>query len=60
MYYIKNGLLIKMQIATLQEHTLNKEVPWFRMCIIFFTLQRVVKAVTVEKENSTSVTHLKL
>lgn len=50
MYYIKSGLLIKMQIATLQEHTLNKEVTWFRMCIIYFILQGVVKPVTVGKE----------
>lgn len=50
MYYIKSELLIKMQIATLQEHTLNKVVPWFRVCIIYFILQRVVKPVTVEKE----------
>lgn len=39
MHYIKNGLLIKMQIAALQEHTVNKEVSWFRMCIIYFISQ---------------------
>lgn len=50
MYYIKNGLLMKMQIATLQKHALNKEVPWFKMCIIYFILQWVVKPVTAEKE----------
>lgn len=49
MYYIKNGLLIKMQIVTLQEHALNKEAPWFKVCIIYFILQWVTEPVTVEK-----------
>lgn len=41
-----------MQIAALQEHTVNKEVSWFRMCIIYFISQWVIviKPVTVQKE----------
>lgn len=60
MYSLKNGLFIKMQIATPQEHTLNKEVPGLE-CVLFpLYYSELLSLWQLKRKTSTWIKHLKL